>query len=96
MSCLAAGRTAKAIRLYKKTLADCEQTLGTNHPYTFRSRNNLAMGYRAAGRTAEAIPLLERTLADYERMLGADHPKTKAARKDLAALTGEPEGHTDT
>jgi tetratricopeptide (TPR) repeat protein len=96
MSCLAAGRTAKAIRLYKKTLADCEQALGTNHPYTFRSRNNLAMGYRAAGRTAEAIPLLERTLADYERMLGADHPKTKAARKDLAALTGEPEGHTDT
>ena len=96
MSCLAAGRTAKAIRLYKKTLADCEQTLGTNHPYTFRSRNNLAMGYRAAGRTAEAIALLERTLADYERMLGADHPKTKAARKDLAALTGEPEGHTDT
>ena len=90
MSCLAAGRTAKAIRLYKRTLADCEQTLGTDHPYTFRSRNNLAMGYRAAGRTAEAIPLLERTLADCERILGADHPDTRAAREDLAALTGEP------
>jgi hypothetical protein len=89
MSCLAAGRTAKAIRLYKRTLADCEQTLGPHHPYTFRSWNNLAMGYRAEGRTAEAIPLLEQTLADYERMLGAGHPKTKAARKDLAALTGE-------
>jgi len=96
MSCLAAGRTGKAIRMYKRTLVDCEQTLGADHPYTFRSRNNLAMAYRAAGRTAEAIALLERTLADYERMLGADHPKTKAARKDLAALTGEPEGHTDT
>ena len=95
MSCLAAGRTAKAIRLFKRTLADCEQTLGADHPYTFRSRNNLAMSYRAAGRTAEAIPLLERTLADCERVLGADHPNTKAARKDLAALTGEPEG-TDT
>ena len=95
MSCLAAGRTAKAIRLFKRTLADCERTLGTDHPYTFRSRNNLPMSYRAAGRTAEAIPLLERTLADCERVLGADHPNTKAARKDLAALTGEPEG-TDT
>ena len=95
MSCLAAGRTAKAIRLFKRTLADCEQTLGADHPYTFRSRNNLAMSYRAAGRTAKAIPLLERTLADYERMLGADHPKTKAARNDLATLTDEPHRHTD-
>ena len=56
MGCLAAGRTAKAIRLYKRTLADCERTLGADHPYTFRSRNNLAMGYRAAGRTAERDP----------------------------------------
>ena len=91
MSCLAAGRTAKAIRLYKRTLADCERTLGADHPYTFRSRNNLAMSYWAAGRTVEAILLLERTLADCERVLGAGHPKTKAARKNLAALTGEPE-----
>ena len=92
MSCLAAGRTAKAIRLFKRTLADCEQTLGADHPYTFRSRNNLAMSYWVAGRTVEAILLLERSLADCERVLGAAHPNTKAARKDLAALTGEPEG----
>jgi hypothetical protein len=90
MSYLAAGRPAKAIRLYRWTLADCERVLGVYHPYTLRSRNNLAMGYRAAGRTAEAIPLLERTLADCERILGADHPDTRAAREDLAALTGEP------
>lgn len=93
MSCLAAGRTAKAIRLFKRTLADCERTLGADHPYTFRSRNNLAMSYRAAGRTAEAIPLLERTLADCERVRGADHPDTKAAREDLAALTSKPKRH---
>jgi hypothetical protein len=90
MSYLAAGRPAKAIRLYRWTLADCERILGADHPDTLTSRNNLAMGYRAAGRTAEAIPLLERTLADCERILGADHPDTRAAREDLAALTGEP------
>ena len=84
MSSLAAGRTAKAIRLYKRTLADCEQTLGADHPYTFRSRNNLAMGYRAAGRTAKAIPLLERTLADCERVLRAVHPDTLTSRHNLA------------
>ena len=93
MSCLAAGRTAKAIRLFKRTLADCEQTLGADHPYTFRSRNNLAMSYRAAGRTAEAIPLLERTLADCERVRGADHPDTKAAREGLAGLASKPKRH---
>ncbi len=87
MSCLAAGRTAKAIRLYKRTLADCEQTLGPNHPYTFRSRNNLAMGYRAAGRTAEAIPLLERTLADCERVLRAVHPDRSPTASGCSAPT---------
>jgi tetratricopeptide (TPR) repeat protein len=94
MSHLAAGRTAKAIRLYERTLADCERVLGADHKDTLRSRNNLAMSYQAAGRTAEAIPLLERTLADCERVLGADHPDTKAVRENLAALTGKPERHS--
>jgi len=91
-SYLAAGQPARAIPLYKQTLADCERVLGANHPKTLRSRNNLAMSYRAAGRIAKAIPLLERTVADCERVLGANHPDTKAARENLAALTGEPQG----
>ncbi len=90
MSYLAAGQPAKAIPLYRRTLADCERALGADHPNTLRSRNNLAMSYQAAGRTAKAVPLLERTLAGCERVLGADHPDTKAARENLAALTGEP------
>jgi tetratricopeptide (TPR) repeat protein len=93
LSHLAAGRPAKAIPLYKRTLADCERVLGADHPNTLRSRNNLAMSYQAAGRTAEAIPLLERTLADCERVLGADHQDTRAARENLAALTGEQKRH---
>ena len=71
-----------------------ESALGADdHPNTLRSRNNLAMAYRAAGRTAKAIPLLERMLADCERVLGTDHPDTKAAREGLAALMGEPKRH---
>jgi len=85
---------AEAIPLYRGALADCERVRGTDHPSTLRSRNNLAMAYRAAGRTAEAIPLLEQTLADCERTLGADHPDTNAARKALAALTGKPKRHS--
>ena len=87
------GRMAEAIPLYRGALADSERVRGTDHPDTLRSRNNLAMAYRAAGRTAEAIPLLEQTLADSERMQGTDHPDTNAAREYLAALTGEPKRH---
>jgi hypothetical protein len=90
MSDLAAGQPAKAIPLFKRTLADCERVLGADHPNTLRSRNNLAMSYQAAGQPAKAISLLERTIADCERVLGANHPDTKAARANLAALTGEP------
>jgi tetratricopeptide (TPR) repeat protein len=78
------GQMAEAIPLYRGALADCERVRGTDHPSTLRSRNNLAMAYRAAGRTAEAIPLLERTLADCERVLRADHPYTLTTRNNLA------------
>ena len=80
----AAGRTAEAIPLYERTLADRERVLGADHPNTLASRNNLAAAYQAAGRTAEAIPLHERTLADRERVLGADHPNTLTSRNNLA------------
>jgi len=42
MSLLAAGRTAKAIRLFKRTLADCERVLGADHPNTKAARKALA------------------------------------------------------
>jgi hypothetical protein len=82
----AAGRTAEAIPLLERTLADSERVLGTDHPNALRTRNNLALAYRDAGRTAEAIALLERTLVDCERVLGTDHPVTKAVRKSFAGL----------
>jgi hypothetical protein len=47
----AAGRTAEAIPLLERTLADCERVLGPDHPNTLTSRNNLAMAYQDAVRT---------------------------------------------
>ena len=69
--------------LLERTLADCERVLGSDHPGTLASRNNLALAYVAAGRAAEAIVLLERTLADRERVLGSDHPGTLASGTTL-------------
>jgi len=76
------------IRLYEGTLADCKRALGADHPYTLRSRNNLAIGYRAAGRTAEAIPLLARTLTDCERVPRADHPGHDSSARESGCLDG--------
>jgi Tetratricopeptide repeat len=39
---LAAGRTAEAIALYERTLADSERLLGAEHPTTNIMRWNLA------------------------------------------------------
>jgi len=44
------------IRLYERTLADCERALGADHPYTLRTRNNLAMSYWAAGADGRGDP----------------------------------------
>ena len=52
------GRSAEAIPLYERTLADREQVLGGAHPDTLTSRNNLAGAYRsgrAAGRGHPAV-----------------------------------------
>ena len=42
MSDLAAGKPARAIPLFKRTLADCERVLGADHPDTKAARENLA------------------------------------------------------
>jgi len=42
MSYLAAGRTAEAIWLYERTLADCERVRGAGHPWTKAARKGLA------------------------------------------------------
>ncbi|MDR0848899.1 MAG: tetratricopeptide repeat protein, partial [Propionibacteriaceae bacterium] len=57
-------------------LADMERVLGSDHPSTLASRNNLAGAYESAGRLGEAISLFEAALVDRERVLGSDHPDT--------------------
>ena len=62
-----------------------ERVLGSDHPATLTSRNNLAGAYESAGDLTRAIPLYEATLADRERVLGPVHPDTLTSRNDLAA-----------
>ncbi|GAB3738933.1 hypothetical protein GCM10027598_67750 [Amycolatopsis oliviviridis] len=79
---------------HKATLADCERVLGSDHPYTLASRNNLSLAYQEAGHLEQAIPLHEAALTTCERVLGPDHPDTLLSRNNLASAyhrTGDPQ-----
>ncbi|WP_283136697.1 tetratricopeptide repeat protein [Rhizohabitans arisaemae] len=76
---------ARAIRLHEQTLTDSTRVLGTDHPDTLASRNNLASAYHAAGNLTRAIPLYKQTLTEREHVLGTDHPSTLTSRNNLAS-----------
>ncbi|MBL1068139.1 tetratricopeptide repeat protein, partial [Streptomyces sp. 7-21] len=78
------GRDAHTIPLRTAALTQCEQVLGTTHPHTLTSRNNLAGAYESAGDLKRAIPLYETTLTQREQILGTTHPDTLAIRNNLA------------
>ena len=82
--CIDAGLPGLAVDLAPYTSL-CEQTLGTTHPDTLTSRNNLAGAYHAAGKLDQAIPLFEQNLTDQEQILGPRHPDTLTSRNNLAA-----------
>ncbi|HTP16652.1 MAG TPA: tetratricopeptide repeat protein [Streptosporangiaceae bacterium] len=54
-----AGRLGQAIPLYEHTLADRERVLGSDHPQTLTSRNNLAYAYKAAAGLAVNVNVNE-------------------------------------
>jgi Tetratricopeptide repeat len=72
--------------LHERALAIRETRLGTDHPTTASSLNNLAVVLADQGDLDAARSLHERALAIREARLGADHPDTMRSRKDLAAV----------
>lgn len=69
-----------------RVLAICEQQLGTQHPATASSLNNLAMLYERQGKYEQAAPLYMRALAICEYILGPNHPNTQKARANYTTL----------
>jgi tetratricopeptide (TPR) repeat protein len=83
------ARYAEARRLLERALAIREAHLGSDHPDTAHSLNNLAGVLRAQGDLAGACLLFERALSIREAHLGLDHPETVPSRRNLAAVTAE-------
>ena len=78
------GQYAEAEPILRRALAIRDEQLGSDHPDTATSLNNLAMLYEKQGRYKEALPLLERALAICEKALGSEHPDTIIGLNNLA------------
>ncbi len=80
------GDYATTLPLYQRALEITERVLGTYHPLTATSLNNLAELYRATDQYEQALPLYKQALKIHERVLGTDHPSTATSLNNLAAL----------
>jgi tetratricopeptide (TPR) repeat protein len=77
---------AQAKLLYERALAIREKVLGSDHPDTAMSLNNLAELLRQQGDLKGARPLFERALAINEKVLGPEHPATATSVNNFALL----------
>ncbi len=78
------GQPAAAIPYLHRALTLRQAILGSDHPHTLTTWNDLAYAHASAGRLGEAIELYDQTLADRLRVLGPDHPDTLTSRNGLA------------
>jgi tetratricopeptide (TPR) repeat protein len=80
------GRAAysQAVQLFRDAVAICEKTLGSEHPDTATSLNDLALALKEKGDFVAARPFQERALAIVEKALGPEHPYTATNLNNLA------------
>jgi tetratricopeptide (TPR) repeat protein len=91
-SCLGLGRFYEAQSQFtqaefwiQQSLYICKKNLGTNHPDTASSMDNLARLYQVTGRYSEAETMYIQSLAIREE-LGAEHLDTATGLNNLAGL----------
>jgi tetratricopeptide (TPR) repeat protein len=77
---------AHAEKLFERALAIREKHLGSEHPDTATSLNNLALVLRFRGDTARARRLLQRSLAIRKKVLGRNHFETAWSLHNLARI----------
>ena len=78
------GDIEKAISLFEESLADRRTVLGTEHPETLATMNNLAVAYEKAGRFDQAEETQRTSLETKERVLGRNHPSVLGSIYNLA------------
>ncbi len=81
-----AARFSSVTALWREAVSTVEVCLGSEHPDTARSLNNLGFLLTVQGNLAGARPLYERALAIREKTLGPEHPQTAQSINNLAGL----------
>lgn len=75
----------------REDLGDTASGVGTEHPDTLSTADNLAVHLWDVGRVGEARVPGEETLERRPRVLGEDHPETRRTAAWLAELGAEQE-----
>jgi eukaryotic-like serine/threonine-protein kinase len=78
------GECQRSIGFLERAVALFRAKLGTDHPETLKSMNDLAEIYRAAGKLDLALPLFEETLKFMKAKLGSQHRDTLTTVNNFA------------
>jgi len=80
---LEVGEYAKAEPLLQEALRIRQKVLGSEHPDTANSLNNLAGLYQVMGEYAKAEPLQREAIQIYQKALGPEHSDTATMIENL-------------
>ena len=81
---LQTGRYIEAEAMYQQTLQLTQKVLGSEHPETLCSMNNLANVLDNQGKYIEAETMHRQTLQLSQEVLGSEHPSTLSGMNNLA------------
>ena len=79
----AQGDYAKALEYYEKDLEISERVLGSDHPDTATTYNNMANVYHVQGDFAKALEYYEKALIVFLEKLGKNHPHTRIVQQSI-------------
>ncbi len=80
------GLYSQALVWYHKNLRICEKVLGTEHPATATSYNNIAGVYTRQGQYDKALEWYQKALRIREKVLGTEHPATATSYNNIAGV----------
>jgi tetratricopeptide (TPR) repeat protein len=80
------GDYPRALEYSLKALAIREEALGTNHPDTAASYNNIGSVYSKMGDYPQALEYAFKALAIWEEVLGTNHPTTALSYNNIGLL----------
>ena len=82
----AQGEYEKALEHYGKALEVRERVLGSDHPDTAATYNNMALVYKAQGEYEKALDYYERALTVFKAKLGVNHRYTQITQRSVQHL----------